>query len=1266
MIGKEILNYTITSYIGKGGMGSVYLAEHKFIKQQKVAIKVINADMVNDFTRRHLQEEAEHLAELNHPNIVHFINYHIDETGNIYLIMEYADGISLDKYIETVSGLIVEDRICPLFEPILDAVGYAHKHHILHRDIKPSNIIITHEGIPKILDFGIAKIIKQGKEEDEENLIMGTPSYMSPEQVQGKHLGTPSDIYSLGVLLHQMLTGNAPYDTTTLTELDINKKVVEEPLPRLRTYYKYVSEKVQKVVDKAVAKKEEERYQSCEEFKKALHIAIYPPKVPKGIKISIAAAFILVIGLGIYWWDYTRTKIYYYKDYVEEWGVPVGIHELSDDEVAHRTASYRLEYRRRKLLRMSYINSKGSIIKHSTTDDIERPTDSKFYYNESGSLDYIKILDPHGKVLMVKDYINKDLNVVVFRYDDEYGTEKNLSAQTVTTFTSNMDESDAHGKVSRYLLTYDDAGHVTELKYASFQNARVCDADGLYGRKYVLDEKGRVKEEIFTGYDGQPKATKSGMAIRTREYNEADDPVRFTYLSPSYGPAGEKDLKVPVCHDFVDQYGNVIRQVYEDLDGNLTLRADCNVAGSEYTISNGLITEISYFGLDNQPTYTSSDGITGARCQYDGNGFRTEISFFGKDKQPIACNEGHYGQKSTNDIYGYSLTIVYLDSLGDPFMTNEGFAIQRNTYDEAGNTTNVSFYNAEDILTATSWGIASIAYRYDAQGRQIYRKDFDAQGNPIPAVNGEIPCVHTKYSLQGNSELVEFFNGTEDSLVLNSELIAGWKSDYDDAGNETHREFFDTHRQKTNLVNEAYVGWFATYDDQGNQLEIRYVNAQGELCNTSEGWAIKKSEYDERGNVLANYWSDAQGKLPRYWINSRYTYDEHDNLIKVSCVNAEGKPALCQQKYYQAEYTCNDRGQDTEVRYYDLTGNLTPINNDNAAIYQWKYDDRGNCIETATFDAKGKLVCRKTDKYAIARNEYDATGRIIRQSYYGTDGNPTPISQYVPEGFVQYDEWGNINYIAAGDGYGNLIINPATGWAVIRMVKNQRGKELETRYYDQYDKPMINPSSKYHLIKYVYDERNNIQSYSVYDTQEQPTLAYNVFMATYAYDEYGRKVAETYFGKNQSPANAENGIHKWNYTYDDASSNPSQRSGYDKNGNRIISQRWNGENWENISNTEPSSWQKEVREVAKNLPLDLGEDAKHLTLQSWTILNKTSTEMVFRIPESKYKTSEQDMSFYQNATDIFVQQLKSVLPSEVRLIVILKDNKDREILKYRK
>ena len=293
MIGKEILNYRITSCIGQGGMGSVYLAEHKFIKNDRVAIKVINADMVNDYTRERLDEEARLLSLLKNNNIVDFRNYDIDDDNNIYLLMEYVEGKDLNEYIHHDVGLIVEDRVCDLFCPILDAIGYAHKNEIIHRDIKPSNIIITPDGVPKILDFGIATSIKKGQEE-RGNYIVGTPAYMSPEQVKGDGLDVRSDIYSLGVLLFEMLTGREPYNHS-LSEIEINQKILEEPLPRLKEYYKYTSKSIQKIVDKATAKNPEDRYQSCEEFKQALISAKPKPILKKTIFVVVG---ILAIAGG--------------------------------------------------------------------------------------------------------------------------------------------------------------------------------------------------------------------------------------------------------------------------------------------------------------------------------------------------------------------------------------------------------------------------------------------------------------------------------------------------------------------------------------------------------------------------------------------------------------------------------------------------------------------------------------------------------------------------------------------------------------------------------------------------------------------------------------------------------------------------------------------------------------------------------------------------------------------------------------------------------
>ena len=304
LIGKVILNYRITSCVGQGGMGSVYLAEHIFISNDRVAIKVINAEMVNDYTRERLDQEARLLVTLtNNDNIVKFRNYHIDENNNIYLLMEYVEGQDLNEYIHHTHGLIVEDDICDLFCPILDALGYAHQNEIIHRDIKPSNIIITPGGSPKVLDFGIATSLKKIQEE-QGNYIVGTPAYMSPEQVKGENLDARSDIYSLGVLLFEMLTGKQPYADLS-QEIDINEQIIEKPLPRLRDYYRYTSKKIQSIVDKATAKNPNERYQSCEEFKQALINA--KPKQRPNIAAFVAVGVLAIAGGAAFYFYLTNS-----------------------------------------------------------------------------------------------------------------------------------------------------------------------------------------------------------------------------------------------------------------------------------------------------------------------------------------------------------------------------------------------------------------------------------------------------------------------------------------------------------------------------------------------------------------------------------------------------------------------------------------------------------------------------------------------------------------------------------------------------------------------------------------------------------------------------------------------------------------------------------------------------------------------------------------------------------------------------------------------
>lgn len=269
MIGSIIDSYEIDELIDEGGMGSIYLGLHKLLPR-KAAIKALNPRLKSkpEIIER-FRNEALILSQLQHPNIVSLYDYVENKEGS-FIIMEYVEGENLAEYIETTTGPIPQRRAINLFLKVLDAVGHAHSKNIIHRDIKPSNFIITPDNNVKILDFGIAKSIDgTSKTLTKTGSKVGTTFYMSPQQVKGQVLDRRSDIYSLGVSLFQMVTGQPPYDGDS-AEYDLYNSILHEAFPDPTQFYVGVSDEMTKVIHKATAKRPLERYQSCEEFSRAL------------------------------------------------------------------------------------------------------------------------------------------------------------------------------------------------------------------------------------------------------------------------------------------------------------------------------------------------------------------------------------------------------------------------------------------------------------------------------------------------------------------------------------------------------------------------------------------------------------------------------------------------------------------------------------------------------------------------------------------------------------------------------------------------------------------------------------------------------------------------------------------------------------------------------------------------------------------------------------------------------------------------------------
>jgi len=264
----EFNNFKILKEIGTGAQGAVNLAVDIRLGR-KVAIKTLHKDLVNvKMQKDRFISEAKLLSQINHPSIVTLYDYISDESG-FHLVMEYLEGTALDDYINKQSGPIQELRAINIFTQVLDGIQFVHSRNIIHRDIKPSNILLDEYDNVKILDFGIAK-----NYQDNANLTIigqnvgGTPMYMSPEHISESDIDEKSDIYSLGVVLWQMVTGKKPYPDLTIGQ--IYSKIERDDLLDAQEVYPHVSSRINNIIKKATNKNKKDRFDSCESFRRSL------------------------------------------------------------------------------------------------------------------------------------------------------------------------------------------------------------------------------------------------------------------------------------------------------------------------------------------------------------------------------------------------------------------------------------------------------------------------------------------------------------------------------------------------------------------------------------------------------------------------------------------------------------------------------------------------------------------------------------------------------------------------------------------------------------------------------------------------------------------------------------------------------------------------------------------------------------------------------------------------------------------------------------
>ena len=261
--------YEIIKTIGEGGMANVYLANDTIL-DRKVAIKVLRGDLSNDekFIRR-FQREAKSVSDLSHPNIVEVYDVG-EEDGQYYIVMEYIEGKTLKQLLKKRETLTLPEVIDIMLQ-LTDGLAHAHESYIIHRDIKPQNIMILDNGLVKITDFGIAMALN-ATQLTQTNSVMGSVHYLPPEQANGKSATVKSDIYSLGILMYELITGSVPFKGDNAVEIAL--KHMKEKIPSIRKQNPTIPQSVENIVIKATAKNPRNRYDSVKEMHDDLEVCM--------------------------------------------------------------------------------------------------------------------------------------------------------------------------------------------------------------------------------------------------------------------------------------------------------------------------------------------------------------------------------------------------------------------------------------------------------------------------------------------------------------------------------------------------------------------------------------------------------------------------------------------------------------------------------------------------------------------------------------------------------------------------------------------------------------------------------------------------------------------------------------------------------------------------------------------------------------------------------------------------------------------------------
>ncbi len=825
-------------------------------------------------------------------------------------------------------------------------------------------------------------------------------------------------------------------------------------------------------------------------------------------KLLMAAAG-LVMAAGLTgWWDYTRTKTYYYAEIADRFGVPEGYYELSSDQVNHRSVSYKIESSSRKVRSITSVHSSDTPVE---SGDFESAI-QELKFGEDGSLQEIVYRNPSRRITARRIFSALKDNSRIIEFKSEHDdSPMALSAKDIS--MSSVAATAARTEVTAQRASYFDNGALKEIRFLSSWREPRADPDGVFGMRYEYE--GSLLPAKITNLDvsGQAVKNRRGFAIARFGRTEMGAPHQVSLFDEMEKPVVEPQLYHCFRYEY-DSYGNRIAKYFYD-DAMLPTEAELGFYKMALTrTSSGDIVKTSYFDKALQPVI-SLEGYHEVGETYDSQGRTISQRFYDLQQQPATDKTNVHEIRSTFDSLGNLIARNYYDGKGNPCVGGD-FQVHREAFscDANGLLTRYSYFDVKlEPMVPPGYVAHRVEFQHDSAGRVSSWMNFDAKGQPILGSVDE-SVVRVRYDQRGN--MIEYANFDASGQAYN---VSGFQR-------ITHE-----------------------YNDRGLRVKTSHWDADGKAANGFQGIHRTETTYDDRGHKSGERYFAADEKPTTDVIGvHRYLYrkDGRGNILEEQSFDTENQPLAASNGVYIRRFAYNDAGKATRTEYFDQSGKPM-ISRDGFQFFTSTYDSRGNLLEIAYFGLDGQAALHSSELAHCIAYAYDSRNREVGICYLDDKRQPMIGREGWYERRYVLDLRGNITATRFFGADKNPMINDE-GLHLLRVRYDQKNRVIEKSCFGVEEEPVLCRSGWHRLSTLFRDvSDDSVQSFFVGKSSFRVKSANDKHIQKLEVLDQANLRILNYFGiRNEAIIDSE-GVHC--YVYEVSNGDDVACSYFDANGN---------------------------------------------------------------------------------------------------------------------